>query len=46
MSLKVCTLDAHLDKFKENMGTNSEEQGEGLHQDILDAAAKEHIMKT
>jgi hypothetical protein len=36
MSLKVHILDAHLDKFKENMGAYSEEQGERFHQDILD----------
>ena len=36
MSLKVHILDAHLDKFKENMGAYSEEQGEHFHQDILD----------
>ena len=36
MSLKVHILDAHLDKFKENMGASSEEQGERFHQDILD----------
>ena len=36
MSLKVHILDAHLDKFKENMGAHSEEQGERFHQDILD----------
>ena len=36
MFLKVHILDAHLDKFKENMGTYSEEQGEHFHQDILD----------
>ena len=36
MSLKVHILDAHLDKFKENMGAFSEEQGERFHQDILD----------
>ena len=28
MSLKVHILDAHLDKFKENRGAHSEEQGE------------------
>ena len=28
-------VDAHLDEFKENMGANSEEQGERFHQDIL-----------
>jgi hypothetical protein len=36
MSLKVHILDAHLDKFKENTGAYSEEQGERFHQDILD----------
>ena len=36
MSLKVHILDAHLHKFKENMGAYSEEQGERFHQDILD----------
>ena len=36
MSLKVHILDAYLDKFKENMGAYSEEQGEHFHQDILD----------
>ena len=36
MSLKVHILDVHLDKFKENMGAQSEEQGERFHQDILD----------
>ena len=36
MSLKVHILDAHLDKFKENMRAYSEEQGERFHQDILD----------
>ena len=36
ISLKVHILDAHLDKFKENMGAYSEEQGEHFHQDILD----------
>ncbi|XP_061409988.1 uncharacterized protein LOC133344058 [Lethenteron reissneri] len=35
MSLKVHILDAHLDKFKENMGAYSEEKGERFHQDIL-----------
>ncbi|KAK3882315.1 hypothetical protein Pcinc_013307 [Petrolisthes cinctipes] len=28
MSLKLHMLDAHLDKFKDNMGAYSEEQGE------------------
>ncbi|KAL6477291.1 hypothetical protein MHYP_G00131260 [Metynnis hypsauchen] len=35
MSLKIHILDAHLDKFKENMGAFSEEQGERFHQDIM-----------
>ncbi|KAL6465610.1 hypothetical protein MHYP_G00257430 [Metynnis hypsauchen] len=35
MSLKIHILDAHLDKFKENMGAYSEEQGELFHQDIM-----------
>src|SRR5215469_12926628 len=36
MALQDHILDAHLDKFKENMGAFSEEQGERFHQDILD----------
>lgn len=36
MSLKVHILDAHLEKFKQNMGAYSEEQGERFHQDMLD----------
>jgi hypothetical protein len=36
MSLKVHIVDAHLDKFKENKGAYSEEQGGRFHQDILD----------
>ncbi|KAL6469174.1 hypothetical protein MHYP_G00226980 [Metynnis hypsauchen] len=35
MSLKIHILNAHLDKFKENMGAYSEEQGERFHQDIM-----------
>ncbi|KAL7837429.1 hypothetical protein SRHO_G00271400 [Serrasalmus rhombeus] len=35
MSLKIHILDAHLDKFKQNMGAYSEEQGERFHQDIM-----------
>ena len=49
MSLKVHFLDAHLDKFKENMGAYSEEQGERFHQDILDFERryqKDNITKT
>jgi hypothetical protein len=37
MYLKVHILDAHLDKFKENTGAYSEEQGGRFHQDILDS---------
>ena len=36
ISLKVHILEADLDKFKENMGAYSEEQGKRFHQDILD----------
>ena len=36
MSLKVHILDTHLERFKQNMGAYSEEQGECFHQDILD----------
>ncbi|KAG8233649.1 hypothetical protein J437_LFUL013695 [Ladona fulva] len=36
MSLKVHILDAHLDKFKENMRVYSKEQGKPIHQDIWD----------
>lgn len=49
MSLKVYILDAHPDKFKENVGAYSEEQGARFHQDIcwtLNAATKDRIMKT
>ena len=35
MSLKVHVLDAHLQKFKENLGDFSEEHGECFHQDVL-----------
>ncbi|KAK1785293.1 hypothetical protein P4O66_018690, partial [Electrophorus voltai] len=36
VSVKVHILNANLDKFKENMGALSEEQGEQFYQDILD----------
>ena len=36
MLLKVHIFDARLDKFKENMGAYSEEQGGRFHQDISD----------
>lgn len=36
MSRKCHILDAHLDKFKENIGAYAEEQGERFHQDLLD----------
>lgn len=32
-------LDAHLDRFKDNMGVYSEEQGKRFHQNILDFEA-------
>ena len=34
MSLKVHVLHDHLDKFKDNMGDYSEEQGERFLQDV------------
>ncbi|KAJ8957397.1 hypothetical protein NQ318_004877 [Aromia moschata] len=34
MSIKVHYLDSHLDRFPENLGDMSEEQGERFHQDI------------
>ena len=34
MSLKLHMLDAHLDKFKDNMDAYSEEQSERFHQDV------------
>jgi len=34
MNVKLHFLDAHLDKFPENLGDFSEEQGERFHQDI------------
>lgn len=34
MNLKLHFLDSHLDKFPENLGDYSEEQGERFHQDI------------
>ena len=48
MSLKVHILDAHLDKFKENMGAYSEEQGERFHQVYwtLNIVTKDSITKT
>lgn len=36
MSLKMHMLHSHLDKFKDNMGAYSEEQGERFHQDIME----------
>ncbi|XP_030630534.1 protein APCDD1-like [Chanos chanos] len=36
MSPRVHILDTHLDKFKENAGACSEEEGERFHQDVLD----------
>lgn len=37
ISPKVHVFDAHLEKFKENMGAYLEEQGECFHQEILDS---------
>ena len=34
MSIKVHCLHSHLDRFPENLGDFSEEQGERFHQDI------------
>ena len=34
MSLKLHMLDAHLEKFKDNVAAYSEEQGEHFHQDV------------
>ena len=34
MSIKVHFLDNHLERFPENLGDFSEEQGERFHQDI------------
>lgn len=36
MSLKLHMLHAHLNQFKDNMGSYSEEQGERFHQDLMD----------
>ena len=36
MSMKIHMPDAHLDEFKENLGTHFEEQGERFHRDIKD----------
>lgn len=36
MSLRDQILDAPLDKFKENIGAYSEEQGERFHQNMVD----------
>ena len=33
MSLKLHRLDAHLERFKDNLGACSEDQGELVHQD-------------
>ena len=34
MSIKVHYLHSHLDRFPENFGDTSEEQGQRFHQDI------------
>ena len=48
MSLKLHILDPHLDIFKDNAGSYSEEHGERFHQDIyiiLNFVTKVNIMK-
>lgn len=35
MSLKIHFLHSHLDFFPENLGAESDEQGERFHQDML-----------
>ena len=35
MSIKVHFLHSHLDKFPENLGAVSDEQGERFHQDLM-----------
>lgn len=40
MSQKMHMLDSHLNKFKDNMGKYSEEQGERFHQDMKDFEKK------
>ena len=35
MSIKVHLLFSHLDKFPENLGTVSDEQGERFHQNLM-----------
>ena len=36
MSIKLPYLHNHLDRFPENLGSMSDEQGERFHQDILE----------
>lgn len=36
MSIKLHIPHAHYDKFKDNMVSYSEEQGEHLHQDLME----------
>ena len=35
MSLKLHMLDSHLENFRQNLGSYSEEQGERFHQDVM-----------
>ena len=35
MSIKILFLFSHLDRFPENLGAASDEQGERFHQDIM-----------
>ena len=43
MSFKVHILDAHLDKFKENMGADLELQGKRFYQDISDFESRYQV---
>ena len=40
MSIKLYYLHSHLDRFPENLGDYSEEQGERFHQDIRTMEAR------
>lgn len=35
MSIKLCFLNSHLDRFSENLGNESYEQGERPRQDLM-----------
>ena len=42
MSIKVHFLYSHLDKFPENLGSASDEQGERFYQDMRDMEERYH----